>query len=119
MKKETENYIPKETETNCKRKTVSFYTLGCRVNQYETRGIAEQLFNSGFSIVPFGEPSDIAFINTCAVTAESERKSLVAIKKGANASKHVIVAGCYSEHKPEKVKGIKNVSFVVDRKSVV
>ncbi len=113
MKKETENYIQKEIETNGKRKTVSFYTLGCRVNQYETRGIAEQLFNSGFSIVPFGEPSDIAFINTCAVTAESERKSLVAIKKGANASKHVIVAGCYSEHKPEKVKGIKNVSFVV------
>ncbi len=109
------NNIKKEQENN--KKTVSFYTLGCRVNQYETRGIAEQLFNSGFSIVPFGEPSDITFINTCAVTAESERKSLVAIKKGANTSKHVIVAGCYSEHKPEKVKGIKNVSFVVGCKN--
>ncbi len=95
------------------KKTVSFYTLGCRVNQYETRGVAEQLWQEGFKIVPFGEPSDFTFINTCAVTAESERKSRVIIKKGANLSKHVIVAGCYSEHRPETVKKIKGVSFVV------
>ncbi len=99
--------------TEPKDKTVSFYTLGCRVNQYETRGIAEQLYESGFKIVPFGEPSDFAFINTCAVTAESERKSVAAIKRGANTSKHVIVAGCYSEHKPEIVKNMSGVSFSV------
>lgn len=110
----TEKLWGKKEKSDMKtEKTVSFYTLGCRVNQYETRGIAEQLFKNGFKIVPFGEQSDFAFINTCAVTAESERKSLVAIKKGANASKHAIVAGCYSEHKPEKVKSIKGVSFVV------
>ena len=102
-----------KSKKDIEEKTVSFYTLGCRVNQYETRGIAEQLFKCGFKIVPFGEPSEFAFINTCAVTAESERKSLVAIKKGANASKHAIVAGCYSEHKPEKVKNLKGVSFLV------
>lgn len=93
-------------------KSVSFYTLGCRVNQYETRAVAEQLLKSGFSIVPFGSPSEFSFINTCAVTAESERKSLVYIKKASNLSKHVIVSGCYSEHNPEKVGKIKNVSFL-------
>ena len=94
-------------------KTVSFYTLGCRVNQYETRGVAEQLYQNGFKVVPFGEECDFAFINTCAVTAESERKSVAAIKRGAKLAKHVIVAGCYSQHKEEKVKNMEGVSFSV------
>lgn len=105
----TEEKKPPVFEKN----TVSFYTLGCRVNQYETRGIAEQLSMHGFKTVPFGEPSEFSFINTCAVTAESERKSLVSIKKAANLSKHVIVAGCYSEHRKEKAEKIKNVAFTV------
>lgn len=103
----TENKIQSTEE-----KTVSFYTLGCRVNQYETRAIAEQLYKEGFKIVPFGENCDFTFINTCAVTAESERKSLVSIKKASKLSKHVVVSGCYSQHAPEKVGKIKNVSFV-------
>ena len=105
----TEQATPLDFEKN----TISFYTLGCRVNQYETRGIAEQLSLCGFKTIPFGEPSEFSFINTCAVTAESERKSLVSIKKASKLSKHVIVAGCYSEHKKEKAEKIKNVSFTV------
>ncbi len=111
--KEGESDVNKEEKEKIyPEKSVSFYTLGCRVNQYETRAIAEQLLKSGFSIVPFGSPSEFSFINTCAVTAESERKSLVYIKKASNLSKHVVVSGCYSEHNPEKVGKIKNVSFL-------
>ncbi len=104
--------MEKEKAIEYTKNTISFYTLGCRVNQYETRGVAEQLYKAGFKIVPFGENSEFSFINTCAVTGESERKSLVSIKKASNLSKHVIVSGCYSEHNPQKVSKIKNVSFV-------
>ncbi|MDF2948775.1 MAG: modification enzyme MiaB family, partial [Sedimentibacter sp.] len=63
-------------ETNRKNKyTVSFTTLGCKVNQFETEAMTELLEKEGFVVLPSGEQSDIYIINTCAVTKESERKS--------------------------------------------
>ena len=56
-------------------KTVAFYTLGCKVNQYETEAIAERFSDSGYEIVQFGEKADVYIINTCSVTAMSDRKS--------------------------------------------
>ena len=53
----------------------SVCTLGCRVNQYESDAIGEQLAARGFTLVPYGEDSDVIIINTCTVTAESDRKS--------------------------------------------
>ena len=55
--------------------TVGICTLGCRVNQYESRAIAEALQNKGFVLRDFSDACDIYVINTCAVTSESERKS--------------------------------------------
>jgi threonylcarbamoyladenosine tRNA methylthiotransferase MtaB len=58
-----------------KEYTVSFITLGCKVNQYETEAMTEVLEAEGFKVLPPDEISDIYIINTCAVTKESERKS--------------------------------------------
>ena len=78
-------------------KTVAFYTLGCKVNQYETEAIAERFSDSGYEIVQFGEKADVYIINTCSVTAMSDRKSRKIIRhaKKTNPDAVVAVMGCY------------------------
>ncbi|MBQ4648037.1 MAG: tRNA (N(6)-L-threonylcarbamoyladenosine(37)-C(2))-methylthiotransferase MtaB [Clostridia bacterium] len=78
-------------------KTVTFCTLGCRVNQYESRALAELFAVNGYTLVPFGEECDIAVVNTCAVTEESERKSAQMIRRALKLAKDVRVCGCYTE----------------------
>ncbi len=78
-------------------KTVSFCTLGCRVNQYEIQAIREQFANRGYSEVAFGKKCDFCIINTCAVTKESEKKSRNAIARASRLSAGVVVTGCYAE----------------------
>ncbi|MBQ6184195.1 MAG: tRNA (N(6)-L-threonylcarbamoyladenosine(37)-C(2))-methylthiotransferase MtaB [Clostridia bacterium] len=78
-------------------KTVSFCTLGCRVNQYEIQAIRETFINGGYAEVDFGKKCDFCIINTCAVTKESEKKSRNAISRAARCSAGVIVTGCYAE----------------------
>lgn len=81
----------------------SIFTLGCRVNQYESDSAAEMLEQEGFETVPFGTECDITVINTCTVTAESDRKSRQHIRRAKNISPagHVIVTGCYAQRDPE------------------
>ena len=59
----------------------AFYTLGCRVNQYETRAMEEAFEKEGFTIGDFSEKCDVYVINTCTVTAESDRKSRQMIRR--------------------------------------
>ncbi|HBL84058.1 MAG: hypothetical protein A2Y17_12400 [Clostridiales bacterium GWF2_38_85] len=94
------------------RYSISFYTLGCRVNQYETRAITEEFIAAGFDIRKFGEACDISIINTCAVTGESERKSAQYIRRASKSSQSVMVIGCFSEYKPEEVGKLPNVYYV-------
>lgn len=80
----------------------TIYTLGCRVNQYESDAIVEKLRKRGFEIVPFGEACDVAIINTCTVTAESDRKSRQFIRRAKNVSPgcKIIVTGCFAQSSP-------------------
>lgn len=83
-------------------KKVAMITLGCRVNQYETQAIREELFQLGFKEVPFDSESDVYLINTCAVTGESERKARQVIRralrqKEKNPHAVVCVCGCFSQ----------------------
>ena len=83
-------------------KTCAFLTLGCRVNQYETESVREKLLAAGFSEVPFEEKSDVYFINTCAVTGESGRKSRQMIRRALRRKEEdgrviVCAAGCYTQ----------------------
>ena len=92
----------------------AIYTLGCRVNQYESDAVEAELESLGFSIVPFSEASDVYIINTCAVTAESERKSRQIIRRAraVNPDAFVLVMGCFSQIKAEAVKKIPGVDYV-------
>jgi len=94
--------------------TVGIYTLGCKVNQYESEAIAEALTEKGFEVVTGGKHCDIAIINTCTVTAESDRKCRQLIRRitGACEDTYVIVTGCLSQTSPSKVAEIKGVDYV-------
>lgn len=96
----------------------SIFTLGCRVNQYESDAIEEQLIKRGFDIVPFGEKCDVVIINTCTVTAESDRKSRQHIRRAKKASPDasVIVTGCFAHVSPKEAEAIEGVSAVIGNK---
>ncbi len=95
--------------------TAAFYTLGCRVNQYETRAVEEAFEALGFEIGSFSEKCDVYVINTCTVTAESDRKSRQmirrAVKNGQNEAL-VIVMGCMSQISGEETAKIDGVDAV-------
>lgn len=96
-------------------KKVSFLTLGCKVNQYETEAMMELFTKNGYKVVPHGEYSDIFVINTCTVTNQSDRKSRQAIGKVKKLNKDAIIAmvGCYVQIKPEEVSKIEGVDVVL------
>lgn len=95
-------------------KTVALYTLGCKVSQYETEAIAEGFESRAFRVVPFGERADVYVINTCTVTAESDRKSRQVIRRAqkANPDAVIMVTGCYSQVSPDEVLKLPGVAYV-------
>ncbi len=104
--------------------TVAFYTLGCKVNQYDTDVMRKHMQRVGYEVVPFDEYADIYVINTCSVTHISDRKSRQVISRAhkQNPSAIVVVAGCYSKTHGEEVSNLPGVSIVLgtdDRASIV
>ncbi len=93
---------------------VSLFTIGCKVNQYETEAIAEKLEALGFERVDFREKADVCVINTCTVTGESDRSSRQAIYRAKRRSPHakIIVTGCYAQLEKEFLKSLPGVSLV-------
>ena len=94
--------------------TVGIYTLGCKVAQYESEALAEEFERRGFLLRDFSEKCDAYVINTCTVTAESDRKSRQMIRRAVkkNPSAAVAVLGCYSERSAEEILKIDGVSIV-------
>lgn len=86
--------------------SVALYTLGCKVAQYETEALAEQFIKEGFELRSFEESADAYLINTCTVTAESDRKSRQIIRraKKRNPAAVVAVVGCYSQLAPNEIQ---------------
>lgn len=95
-------------------KTVGLYTLGCKVSQYETEAIGEEFERRGFTIAPFDSVCDAYVINTCTVTAESDRKSRQMIRRAIAANPDAIVAvvGCYTQRSPSDVGKIDGVNVI-------
>lgn len=93
--------------------TFKIHTLGCKVNQYESEVISEALEAAGL-IAARGDAADISVINTCAVTAESERKARQLIRHivSENPSAYIIVTGCYAQLRPKEIAAIEGVSYV-------
>ena len=77
----------------------AIYTLGCKVNQYETQAMEKLLRERGHSVVAFSEEADAYVVNTCSVTAESDRKSRQMIRRIRRERPEAVVAvcGCYSQ----------------------
>ncbi len=93
---------------------VSFYTLGCKVNQYETQSMREQFREAGYEIAEEEERADICVINTCSVTNVADRKSRQYIRrmKKLNPDAVIAVTGCYAQTDPEAVAEIEGVSII-------
>ena len=95
--------------------TFAIYTLGCKVSQYESEAIAEALLARGLSRAEPSSPADIFIINTCTVTAESDRKCRQVIRRAISLNPAAIVAvcGCYSQRAAGEVAAIDGVDIVI------
>ena len=113
MKFNKHKYKVKNKNTN--KSTVSFYTLGCRVNHYETEAMAEKFIREGYEVTDFENFADVYVINTCSVTNMSDKKSRQIISRARRTNKNAIIAavGCYSQVSPEEVAKIEGVDVVL------
>ncbi|MCQ2975514.1 MAG: tRNA (N(6)-L-threonylcarbamoyladenosine(37)-C(2))-methylthiotransferase MtaB [Bacteroidales bacterium] len=99
-------------------KTVSFKTLGCRLNLYETDSLASQFVQRGYKVDDDFENSnaDILIINTCTITNQSDKKSREYISRAKRKGALVIVTGCMAEQYKQKLSSEEQIAFVVDNK---
>ncbi|MEZ5069990.1 MAG: tRNA (N(6)-L-threonylcarbamoyladenosine(37)-C(2))-methylthiotransferase MtaB [Bacteroidales bacterium] len=104
-------------------KTVSFKTLGCRLNQYETDALVTQFHQAGYRVVDFPEEADVTVVNTCTVTNQSDQKSRNTISQAArkNPGGVVVVTGCMANNRKDQLEDNSRVTYVVDneRKSQI
>ena len=105
-------------------KKVAFITLGCKVNQYETNAMTQQLLENGYEIVEHTEKADIYIVNTCTVTNISDRKSRQMLRrvKGLNPKALVIACGCYVQVAKEDVEQIEEIDLALgnnEKKEIV
>lgn len=86
----------------------AIYTLGCKVNQYETQAMENILTGRGHTLTDFEGDADVYIINTCSVTAVSDKKcrNMIRRTKRAHPNALVAVCGCYAQAKPEEVAGL-------------
>ncbi|SKC79628.1 tRNA (N(6)-L-threonylcarbamoyladenosine(37)-C(2))-methylthiotransferase MtaB [Maledivibacter halophilus] len=96
-------------------KRVAFYTLGCKVNQYDTEAMIELFEKNDYEVVENSEKADVYVINTCTVTNLGDRKSRQFIRrsKKRNPNSIVVVVGCYAQTAPEEVMEIEGVNLVL------
>lgn len=100
---------------------VAFYTLGCKVNQYETDIMIKEFMDKGYEVVKFTEKANIYVINSCSVTNMSTRKTRQYLSRAKNMGGIVVLVGCYAEVVKEE-SDIKNVDLVLgneEKKEVV
>jgi len=96
-------------------KRVSFYTLGCKLNQAETAILAEQCERIGCQVVPFGSMADLCVINTCTVTGKTDYRCRQMIRRAKKDSPNAAIAvvGCYAQLQSEKIKLIAGVDYIL------
>jgi threonylcarbamoyladenosine tRNA methylthiotransferase MtaB len=96
-------------------RTVSFATLGCRLNQVDTRVLQTMLEARGFRTVDFDEPADVVVVNTCTVTARAEFSDRQMIRRAARVSPGatLVVTGCWAQTSPDEVAALSGVDLVV------
>lgn len=102
----------------------AYYTLGCKVNQYDTQVMRDRLENAGYQTVSFDEMADVYIVNTCTVTQISDKKSrqTVSRAKRMNPRSILVVCGCFSQVAPNAAAALNGVDIVLgtsNRKDVL
>lgn len=97
----------------------AFYTLGCKVNQYETEYMAELLRNAGFEIVKENDEADYYIVNSCTVTATADQKTRKSIRKFKrnHPNSTVILTGCMPQAFPEEANELIEADIVFSNKN--
>lgn len=97
------------------KKTAAFFSLGCKVNQYEIEALAARFQERGYSIVDFSQEAGVYVINTCTVTGSSDRKSRQAIRRARrkNPAAVVVAMGCYTQLNPWEASRVPGVDLVL------
>ena len=93
---------------------IGVYTLGCKVSQYESEAILEEALRCGFSAAACDRECDICIVNSCTVTAESDRKCRQLIRRLASRAPNakILVCGCYAQTDPEQLAALKDVDYI-------
>ncbi len=96
-------------------KRASVHTLGCRLNQSESAILEEKLREDGYALVPFGEPADLAIVNTCTVTNEADAKSRKLVRQfiRKNPNAYTAVIGCYAQMGADSLAAIDGVDLII------
>ena len=98
---------------------VYFYTLGCKVNQYETQEMSELLEKNGYTIIYNATEADVAVVNSCTVTAESVRKTRQIIRKlkKQKSDNIIVLTGCASQAEPHIIDDLPEVDIFMGNRS--
>ena len=97
---------------------VKLYTLGCKVNQYETQEITEDLLKNGFSVTLNDDEADVFVVNSCTVTAESDRKTRQTVRhlKRNHPDSIVVLTGCMPQAFPQMASELTAADVVIGNK---
>ena len=112
--KETANRpIASRSRNHLPRFTIT--TLGCKVNQYESDAIAQQLKDLGYVPAGSDDPADLCIINTCTVTQKASMQSRQAVRQfiRSNPRAQIVITGCYAQTEPEELKKIDGVHHII------
>lgn len=96
----------------------AFYTLGCKVNQYETQIMEQRLKDAGYEIVPSDTFADVYIVNSCTVTAESDRKTRQILRrlKAHNPDAVAVLSGCFPQSAADRASKITEADIVAGTK---
>ncbi len=96
-------------------RTVSFHTLGCKLNTYDTQWFREQFVRQGYRVVTYGEPADVTVVNTCTVTGQGDAQSRQMLRKAHRISPGgtVVAVGCYAQTDGDRLIEMPEVDLVV------
>lgn len=102
-----------KSEGNIKK--AAFYTLGCKVNQYETEIIKKDFIENGYEEVDFDQKADVYIVNTCTVTAMADKKNRKMLRRAKNTNPEatVVATGCYAQTNIDQLREMDEIDFII------
>lgn len=96
-------------------KRISFVTLGCKTNQFESAAMTEAVVKAGYHVVPAGSEADFCVINTCTVTGRTDAESRRLIRRALrnNPAARIVVTGCYAQLAAEEIRTMPGVALIL------